>query len=71
MKNSIFSFLSEKETHRRTSDIAVYFRLSTYQARYYLTELEKEGRVKRSPLRRGSSILWEAISLTEETAGNK
>nr|WP_284729473.1 FaeA/PapI family transcriptional regulator [Escherichia coli] len=32
--------------------------MSVYQARYYLTCLEKEGKIKRTPPRRGACILW-------------
>ncbi|EFW2949229.1 dolichol monophosphate mannose synthase, partial [Shigella sonnei] len=44
----------------RTSDIAVHFGLTAYQARYYLLCLEKEGKISRSPLRRGTPVLWRA-----------
>lgn len=71
MKSSIFSFLQEKETFQKTADIAAHFGLSVYQARHYLMELEKEGKVKRSPLRRGSSVLWLSISLTKEILKNE
>ncbi|ENR9634279.1 FaeA/PapI family transcriptional regulator [Escherichia coli] len=67
MKNSILSFILEKESLQRTQNIAEHFGLSAYQARYYFMELEKEGKVKRSPLRRGSSILWIATPRTEKT----
>ncbi len=71
MKNSILSFLLEKEDFQKTADIADHFGLSVYQARHYLMELKKEGKVKRSPLRRGSSVLWLSLSLTKETTTNE
>ncbi|EHH6591766.1 dolichol monophosphate mannose synthase, partial [Escherichia coli] len=45
-----------------TTEIAIHFGLSAYQARYYLMTLEKEGKIKRSPVRRGASTLWEMNS---------
>ncbi|HGF6377259.1 TPA: FaeA/PapI family transcriptional regulator, partial [Escherichia coli] len=37
---------------------------STYQARHYLLCLEKEGKIRRTPLRRGASTLWMALRNT-------
>nr|ADJ58049.1 AfaF [Escherichia coli] len=62
MKDNILTFLTELKTPCRTTEIAIHFGLSAYQARYYLMNLEKEGRIKRSPVRRGASTLWEMNS---------
>ncbi|HDW2448445.1 TPA: dolichol monophosphate mannose synthase [Escherichia coli] len=43
----------------KTIEIATHFGLSVYQARHYLMCLEKDGRISRSPPRRGSITLWE------------
>ncbi|WP_310914495.1 FaeA/PapI family transcriptional regulator [Escherichia coli] len=56
------TFLTELKTPCRTTEIAIHFGLSAYQARYYLMTLEKEGKIKRSPVRRGASTLWEMNS---------
>ncbi|MDS0567984.1 FaeA/PapI family transcriptional regulator, partial [Escherichia coli] len=37
------TFLTELKTPCRTTEIAIHFGLSAYQARYYLMTLEKEG----------------------------
>ncbi|HCT9302265.1 TPA: FaeA/PapI family transcriptional regulator, partial [Escherichia coli] len=52
MKDNILTFLTELKTPCRTTEIAIHFGLSAYQARYYLMTLEKEGKIKRSPVRR-------------------
>ncbi|ALL87611.1 dolichol monophosphate mannose synthase [Escherichia coli] len=62
MKDNILTFLTELKTPCRTTEIAIHFGLSAYQARYYLMNLEKEGKIKRSPVRRGASTLWEMNS---------
>ncbi|HAX2086785.1 TPA: FaeA/PapI family transcriptional regulator [Escherichia coli] len=62
MKDNILTFLTELKTPCRTIEIAIHFGLSAYQARYYLMTLEKEGKIKRSPVRRGASTLWEMNS---------
>ncbi|MCW3227930.1 FaeA/PapI family transcriptional regulator [Escherichia coli] len=62
MKDNILTFLTELKTPYRTTEIAIHFGLSAYQARYYLMTLEKEGKIKRSPVRRGASTLWEMNS---------
>ncbi|HDV1920941.1 TPA: FaeA/PapI family transcriptional regulator [Escherichia coli] len=62
MKDNILTFLTELKTPCRTTEIAIHFGLSAYQARYYLMNLEKGGKIKRSPVRRGASTLWEMNS---------
>ncbi|HII2442295.1 TPA: FaeA/PapI family transcriptional regulator [Escherichia coli] len=62
MKDNILTFLTELKTPCRTTEIAIHFGLSAYQARYYLMNLEKEGKIKRSPVRRGANTLWEMNS---------
>ncbi|ELY9238448.1 FaeA/PapI family transcriptional regulator [Escherichia coli] len=62
MKDNILTFLTELKTPCRTTEIAIHFGLSAYQARYYLMTLAKEGKIKRSPVRRGASTLWEMNS---------
>ncbi|MCD4216815.1 FaeA/PapI family transcriptional regulator [Escherichia coli] len=43
-----------------------HFDMSTYQARHYLMCLEKEEKIRRTPLRRGASTLWEVVRETEK-----
>ncbi|HEI2791267.1 TPA: hypothetical protein SI403_005052, partial [Escherichia coli] len=52
-KTQILSFIQEINTPCRTTDISSHFDMSTYQARHYLMCLEKEGKIRRTPLRRG------------------
>lgn len=59
-KDKILYFILKTPIPCRTSDIAVHFGLTAYQARYYLLCLEKEGKISRSPLRRGTPVLWKA-----------
>ena len=40
--------------------------MSAYQARHYLMCLEKEGKIRRTPLRRGARTLWEVARETEK-----
>ncbi|EEZ1299116.1 dolichol monophosphate mannose synthase [Escherichia coli] len=47
----------------RTSEVAEHLGVSAYQARHYLQCLEREGKIKRSPVRRGASTLWEINSI--------
>ncbi|WP_244568673.1 FaeA/PapI family transcriptional regulator [Escherichia coli] len=49
-----------------TSDIASRLEMSAYQARHYLMCLEKEGKIGRTPLRRGARTLWEVARETEK-----
>ncbi|HAV2168377.1 TPA: dolichol monophosphate mannose synthase [Escherichia coli] len=60
-KDKILYFILKTNKPCKTSDIAMHSGLSAYQTRYYLMRLEKEGKISRSPLRRGASVLWEAI----------
>ena len=65
-KTQILSFIQEINTPCRTTDISSQFDMSTYQARQYLMCLEKEGKIRRTPLRRGASTLWEVVRETEK-----
>ncbi|HAR9363536.1 TPA: FaeA/PapI family transcriptional regulator [Salmonella enterica subsp. enterica serovar Saintpaul] len=65
-KTQILSFIQEINTPCRTTDISSHFDMSTYQARHYLMCLEKEGKIRRTPLRRGVRTLWEAARETEK-----
>ena len=65
-KTQILSFIQEINTPCRTTDISSHFDMSTYQARHYLMCLEKEGKLRRTPLRRGASTLWEVVRETEK-----
>ncbi|WFZ20258.1 FaeA/PapI family transcriptional regulator [Escherichia coli] len=40
--------------------------MSAYQARHYLMCLEKEGKIRRTPLRRGARTLWEVVREAEK-----
>lgn len=61
MRKSILSFIQNTGTPCQTSEVAEHFSLSAYQARHYLQSLEKAGKIRRSPLRRGARTLWEAV----------
>ena len=65
-KTQILSFIQETNTPCRTTDISSHFDMSTYQARHYLMCLEKEKKIRRTPLRRGASTLWEVVRETEK-----
>lgn len=53
-KNDILSYFGEINAPCRTSEVAEHLGVSAYQARHYLQCLEKEGKIKRSPVRRGA-----------------
>ena len=63
-KKQILAFIEDINTPCKTSEIAIRFDMSTYQARHYLLCLEKEGKIRRTPLRRGVSTLWMALRNT-------
>ncbi|HFO8637091.1 TPA: FaeA/PapI family transcriptional regulator [Escherichia coli] len=68
-KTQILSFIQETNTPCRTwicPYISSHFDMSTYQARHYLMCLEKEEKIRRTPLRRGASTLWEVVRETEK-----
>lgn len=65
-KTQILSFIQEINTPCRTTDISSHFDMSTYQARHYLMCLEKEGKIRRTPLHRGARTLWEVVRETEK-----
>ncbi|END9457159.1 FaeA/PapI family transcriptional regulator [Escherichia coli] len=65
-KTQILSFIQETNTPCRTTDISSHFDMSTYQARHYLMCLEKEEKIRRTPLRRGASTLWEVVREIEK-----
>ena len=65
MKAQVMKCLSQKG-RCHTSEIAAELKTTDYQARYYLMRLEREGKVKRSPLRRGAKTQWE---ITEPCGG--
>ena len=65
-KTQILSFIQEINTPCSTTDISSHFDMSTYQARHYLMCLEKEGKIRRTPLRRGARTLWEVVRETEK-----
>ncbi|EAC0470082.1 hypothetical protein EW399_20585 [Salmonella enterica subsp. enterica serovar Leoben] len=57
MKNSILEYINVNNfTH--TSEIAKIFNISSYQARHYLLQLLKEGKIERTPQRRGAKTGW-------------
>lgn len=65
-KKQILDFIQDINTPCKTTEIAIRFEMSAYQARYYLMCLEKEGEIRRTPLRRGSRTLWEVVRETEK-----
>ncbi|EAV2220369.1 hypothetical protein C6Y61_22860 [Salmonella enterica] len=64
MKTKILNFILEIKKTYKTTEIAAHFGLSVYQARYYLMSLENDGVIRRSPLHRGVSTLWETVKGT-------
>ncbi|EHD9149697.1 dolichol monophosphate mannose synthase [Salmonella enterica] len=58
MKRQIVQYMHGKSEGCGTAEIAYALKLSSYQARYYLQQLEKEEKVTRTPLRRGASTIW-------------
>ncbi|CDK83702.1 TPA: FaeA/PapI family transcriptional regulator [Escherichia coli] len=65
-KKLILNFIQEINAPCQTTEIAIRFDMSAYQARHYLMCLEKEGEIRRTPLRRGVRTLWEAARETEK-----
>ncbi|HAX5195990.1 TPA: FaeA/PapI family transcriptional regulator [Escherichia coli] len=65
-KKQILDFIQEIKAPCRTTDIVSRFEMSAYQARHYLMCLEKEGKIRRTPLRRGARTLWEVARETEK-----
>ncbi|EFF04599.1 MULTISPECIES: FaeA/PapI family transcriptional regulator [Escherichia] len=63
-KEQILDFVQDINTPCKTAEIAMRFDMSVYQARHYLTCLEKEGKIRRTPPRRGACILWMAARNT-------
>ncbi|HCB9839992.1 TPA: FaeA/PapI family transcriptional regulator [Escherichia coli] len=59
MREDILFFIQNATPPCRTYEIFQHFGLSAYQARYYLQCLEKEGKIRRTPPRRGARTLWE------------
>ncbi|GDM21675.1 FaeA/PapI family transcriptional regulator [Escherichia coli] len=59
LKDRILSYAGKINSPCRTAEIASHFGLSAYQARHYLLSLEQEGKIKRSPVRRGASTTWQ------------
>ncbi len=57
MKRQIVQYMCGKSEGCGTAEIAYALKLSSYQARYYLQQLEKE---KSNPhsLRRGARTIW-------------
>lgn len=65
-KKQILDFINKINMPCRTTDIASHFEMSAYQARHYLMCLEKEGKIRRTPLRRGARTLWKVARETEK-----
>ncbi len=66
MKTKVLSYIQGRGPACSTRDIAVHCGISAYQARYYLICLEEEGRISRTPLRRGASTLWKTVRFSCE-----
>ncbi|EMU6031431.1 pilus assembly protein [Salmonella enterica subsp. enterica serovar Bredeney] len=60
MRNQIIEYLSCKGGGY-TASVADALKTTDYQVRYYLQQLQKEGRVKRSPEYRGKKTWWEIV----------
>ncbi|EOC6713683.1 FaeA/PapI family transcriptional regulator [Escherichia coli] len=65
-KTQILDFIQEINEPCKTTEIAIRFDMSAYQARHYLLCLEKEGKIRRTPLRRGACTLWAAAKETKK-----
>lgn len=59
IRENILFFIQNATAPCRTSEIFQHFGLSAYQARHYLQSLEREGKIRRTPPRRGAKTLWE------------
>ena len=62
MKNMIYDYITSHRTDKRTwrtAEIATIFDLSSYLARYYLTQLCEEGKLQRPQHQRGKAVLWQ------------
>ncbi|AHK18444.1 FaeA/PapI family transcriptional regulator [Yersinia similis] len=61
MKDSIYDYIKSHQSEKtfwKTSEIATAFDLSSYLARYYLTQLCNEGKLQRPQNQRGKAVLW-------------
>lgn len=65
-KKQILDFIQKINEPCKTTEIAIRFDMSAYQARHYLLCLEKEGKIRRTPLRRGARTLWAAAKETKK-----
>lgn len=63
ISHQIIQYLLRKNESCCTAAIARALHLSVYQARYYLQQLEKKKKIRRTPLSRGTATIWTA---TEE-----
>ncbi|ELO5001016.1 FaeA/PapI family transcriptional regulator [Escherichia coli] len=63
-KKQILDFMQDINMPCKTTEIAIRFDMSAYQARHYLMCLEKEGEINRTPFRRGARTLWVAVRRT-------
>lgn len=59
MKREIMTFLENHgDKGRKTSEIAGALKITDYQARYYLLQMERENNIYRTPPRRGKATYW-------------
>lgn len=60
ISHQIIQYLLRKNESCCTAEIARALHLSVYQARYYLQQLEKKEKIRRTPLSRGAATIWTA-----------
>ncbi|AOV97090.1 hypothetical protein A9798_09015 [Edwardsiella hoshinae] len=58
IKKAILAYL-ENHHAARTASIAEEIKLTDYQARHHLQQLELTGKVRRTPLQRGVKTCWQ------------
>ena len=57
MKEHILEYINSRGSCT-TREIADATSISAYQARYYLMTLDREKKIRRTPLRQGARTLW-------------
>ncbi|EFA8581687.1 hypothetical protein C1098_004695 [Escherichia coli O157] len=58
MSGSAFAVTHHPVSSCTTREIADATGISAYQARYYLMTLDREKKIRRTPLRQGARTLW-------------
>ncbi|AOV96340.1 hypothetical protein A9798_12315 [Edwardsiella hoshinae] len=69
IKKAILAYMAAHHTVR-TACVAEAMKLTDYQARHHLQQLEIAGKVKRTPLQRGVKTCWQ-INAVSAVGGKK